>query len=551
MDIELFHGSTIRKNMNRIDIKQKLDLVLLVGAGIFSLFLLSSCSNDDDADMDPDVDDKEDTTTVNLPPSDFELIEVADLSTNVGLMPVFKWEEAIDPESTKVVYDFFLDTQTPPTNVYAANLTENTFSVTEKLAMTQDYFWKVVAKDSAEASTESAIFRFRTLENQPPGSFNLIGVTDEAIGVDLFPTFTWHEAEDPEGDAIIYSLLLDTLTQPTTVVVDGLQGLSYELSDRLLLKTSYHWKIRASDSEGNETDSEVYSFTTRGLNVPDQAVDTELSARYAHATTILNDKLWLVGGFIEGNGNQNDVWSSVDGVTWDRLLTKSEAPFVIRNGHQLVAFNNKLWLIGGASFGDWPTDIWSSKDGISWQLAQEDVPFGTRAGHITAVFDNKLWLIGGRNQETNRLNDLWVSSDGVSWALVTANAPFDRRSEFSSLVFDNKLWLIGGAGPEGTLNDVWFSADGESWSRAVEHADFPTRSAFDSFVLDGRIWIVGGADLNDIWSSTDGLTWTQNVTNPNFTPRIVHTADVFKDKVFVIGGRDPELNAISGIWVLD
>ncbi|MEO0556424.1 MAG: kelch repeat-containing protein [Bacteroidota bacterium] len=405
--------------------------------------------------------------------------------------------------------------------------------------------------DENEAVPNDDNMEDTTNVNLPPNDFNLIGVTNNALGVNLLPTFSWDAAEDPDGDAVTYSLLLDTLTQPSTVIEDGLQDLTYELSDRLLLQSTYRWKIRASDDEGNDRDSEVYSFTTRGLNIPDEATDTQLPARQSHATTVFKDRLWLVGGFIAGFGNQNDVWFSEDGVTWEVSLENLEAPFTSRNGHQLVTFDNKLWLIGGSGFGDWPTDIWSSNDGETWQLAQKAAPYGDRIGHMVIVFENRLWLIGGRDQQANRLSDIWVSPNGVDWTQVTASAPFGKRSYFTSLVFDDKLWLMGGNSDEGTLNDVWFSAEGETWSRATEHADFSARSAFDSFVLDGRMWIVAGGETNEIWSSINGINWIKNTSNPNFTPRIVHTADVFKDKVFVIGGRDPELITVPGVWVLD
>ncbi|WP_289061122.1 hypothetical protein [uncultured Zobellia sp.] len=44
--------------------------------------------------------------------------------------------------------------------------------------------------------------------NLAPEPFNLIGVTDGAVGVDVYPTFSWQTATDPDGDAITYDLYL-------------------------------------------------------------------------------------------------------------------------------------------------------------------------------------------------------------------------------------------------------------------------------------------------------------------------------------------------------
>lgn len=46
-------------------------------------------------------------------------------------------------------------------------------------------------------------------QNNPPNSFDLVAVTDNAVEVDVLPTFSWNAATDPDGDNVTYDLFLN------------------------------------------------------------------------------------------------------------------------------------------------------------------------------------------------------------------------------------------------------------------------------------------------------------------------------------------------------
>lgn len=122
-------------------------------------------------------------------------------------------------------------------------------------------------------------------------------------------------------------------------------------------------------------------------------------------------------GVLWDDDYKNDVWSSTDGITWTQET--AAAGFSGRRKHQLVVFDNKLWLIGGMGFpgfgGGPQNDVWSSADGVTWARETGAAPFSPRSGHQALVFDNKLLVIGGIDANFEPLNDVWSSSDGVSW----------------------------------------------------------------------------------------------------------------------------------------
>ena len=77
--------------------------------------------------------------------------------------------------------------------------------------------------------------------------------------------------------------------------------------------------------------------------------------------------------------------------------------------------------------------------------------FSPRYEHQVVVFNDQLWLIGGSDSSYNLKNDVWSSTDGFRWTQHTANAAFSPRSNHEVVVFNNRLWLIGGAaGRDGT-----------------------------------------------------------------------------------------------------
>ena len=124
-------------------------------------------------------------------------------------------------------------------------------------------------------------------QNNPPEAFDLIGVTDNAVSVDVTPIFSWQAATDPDGDTVSYDLYLGTQTEPSMLYAENINGTSYTVQDRLLLITDYYWKVVANDGQGGESESVVNSFTTRNLNIPDTLNWLLLSRPYKRTARVV------------------------------------------------------------------------------------------------------------------------------------------------------------------------------------------------------------------------------------------------------------------------
>jgi len=96
----------------------------------------------------------------------------------------------------------------------------------------------------------------------------------------------------------------------------------------------------------------------------------------------------------------NDVWSSTDGAVWAQVA--AHAPWSPRGMIQgSVVFKGRMWLLGGGTY-DTPAhptrlfynEVWSSADGVHWRK-DAVAPWAARQYHSVATFDNKMWVMAG------------------------------------------------------------------------------------------------------------------------------------------------------------
>ena len=77
--------------------------------------------------------------------------------------------------------------------------------------------------------------------NNPPSNFSLISVPNGTTEVNFKPSFSWNNATDPENGTITYDLLLDSNSNPNTVVASGIQETSFTIQDNLKFDELYYW----------------------------------------------------------------------------------------------------------------------------------------------------------------------------------------------------------------------------------------------------------------------------------------------------------------------
>jgi hypothetical protein len=266
--------------------------------------------------------------------------------------------------------------------------------------------------------------------------------------------------------------------------------------------------------------------------------------RHFQSSAVMNNRLWIIGGLASGKV-MSDVLCSTDGLNWNQASVNT--PFGPRWGQASLVFNAgqgvELWVIGGTDGKTFLNDVWHSMDGVTWSLVTAKAPFAGRVRMSAAVFNHKLWVMTGKNQ-TAFLNDIWSSPDGKNWTQVTPPQAFSPRYSATLTVYQNKLWLIGGQASTGALNDVWVSPDGMNWSNKAAYSIFPPRSSHSAEVYQNLLWVFAGHDVgtnsifNDAWWSVDGSAWNLAAPSGNYTPRWAQSSAVFKNQVWIINGAD-------------
>lgn len=258
---------------------------------------------------------------------------------------------------------------------------------------------------------------------------------------------------------------------------------------------------------------------------------------------------------------------------WVRVTDR--AAFAPRDGAGALAFQGKLWLVGGWNPGDkahFPricnNEVWSSADGAVWTLVKPNTflndRFDARAdweGRHTAgyvVFRDRMWIIGGDVNQGHYQNDVWNSANGRDWQLVNPDrpVPWGPRALHHTLVFNGRIWVMGGQtmpgfakSDEAFYNDVWNTSDGVHWTRIEPQGPrWPPRGMIGgSAVHRGRIWLLGGGTYdtpmtpmrkfyNDVWSSADGAGWTRHVESAPWAARQYHEVAAFDDRLWVLEG---------------
>ncbi|WP_282089554.1 Kelch repeat-containing protein [Aquimarina algiphila] len=428
--------------------KNKLSDILMI---LVVVIFVTSCGSDDTNTADP--------VEENKPPETFNLIAVADNEKNVAVRPTFSWEPANDPDRDALTYDIYLTDQIAlldhrnlsPYALYKENLNTVTFKATERLELSKDYYWRVIAKDEKGSSSASAIRSFSTRDLKLP------------------------------NDPIIASAQFSERRDFTSVV----------FNDKI-------WVI-GGRNDNLENVNDVW-YSENGENWTEATTNAQFSARRGHTSIVFDSKIWIIGGYDNNSQYLNDVWYSADGINWTEA--SASAQFSGRRNHTSVVFNDKMWVIGGDRGASRFNDVWQSEDGVAWNQVTASAQFSSRNNHTVVVFDDKLWVIGGHDGN-NYKNDVWQSEDGVVWNQVATGSLFNERVGHTSVIFDDKIWVVGGVAPGGLFNDIWYTSSGNVWKQVKNNVSFSKRYYHTSIVFKEKIWLIAGYDgsfLNDVWA---------------------------------------------------
>jgi hypothetical protein len=223
---------------------------------------------------------------------------------------------------------------------------------------------------------------------------------------------------------------------------------------------------------GHGSTSEVWAS---GDGVEWQQVTTApWSGRLASGVAVFQDKLWILGGienyyFGDDTSLKNDVWCSSDGQHWECVTPAAE--WSPRAYHQALAYGDRLWILGGGNYVpkyQANNEVWSSRDGKTWERMTASAGWSPRLWFTSAVYRDRMWVLGGwSNEPARNWGDVWSSADGQHWESLPTARCWKERHEHSTFVFQDRLWVVGGHA-QPLNSEVWSLSIPPDWFAAKE-----------------------------------------------------------------------------------
>jgi hypothetical protein len=201
---------------------------------------------------------------------------------------------------------------------------------------------------------------------------------------------------------------------------------------------------------GHSASSEVW-WSKDGVHWEQATAAAGWSPRIAAGAVVFKGKMWILGGtenyyFGDEKSLKNDVWSSSDGQHWK--LETASAGWSPRAYHAAVALNDRLYVLGGGNYVPQygaTADVWSSADGVHWERLVESAPWSPRLWFSSVVYRDRMWVLGGwSNNPAKNWGDVWYSKNGKEWHEFKSPTSWKERHEHSTWVFQDKIWVAGG-----------------------------------------------------------------------------------------------------------
>ena len=179
----------------------------------------------------------------------------------------------------------------------------------------------------------------------------------------------------------------------------------------------------------------------------DSVHDSNLPARFFYHPFVFNNLIWIIGGE-DKNTKYTDIWNSPDAIHWTRQKNNVDGAKI--GGSQVVMLKGRLYLLNNG--------VWSSGDGLTWQKETDEIVKGQEIfGYSAQVVDDKIWLLGC-NRNGQFTSQVLVSSDGKHWEGM--DAPWSPRGGIAATVHKGKIYMTGGKyGGTSNMPDFRYSND--------------------------------------------------------------------------------------------
>jgi len=196
------------------------------------------------------------TTFINSPPYTPSDPSPENGENDVPIEVELSWTGG-DPNGDSVTYDVYFGEANPPPKVKSNQSTKK--YVPDILDFETKYYWKIVAWDEYDYSTNGPVWSFTTEENLPPNSPSNPDPEDGENNIYIDYLIRWTCNDPNTGDPLTFDVYFGTSSPPP--LVDQVSHTRYD-PGTMVLDTTYYWQIVAEDSGGLTSTGPIWSFTT-------------------------------------------------------------------------------------------------------------------------------------------------------------------------------------------------------------------------------------------------------------------------------------------------
>jgi N-acetylneuraminic acid mutarotase len=221
------------------------------------------------------------------------------------------------------------------------------------------------------------------------------------------------------------------------------------------------------------------------------------SSRFSPAATVLNDNLYVLGGYTNANQSADTITALASVEQYDPtddVWTYRSDMNQSRWGFQAVALNGKIYAFGGVTTGGVPVssveEYDPQVDSWSWKA---DMPV-QRTSFGAIALNGKIYLIGGYTSDSSHEYVAEVHAYDPTSDSWTTNAPIPTPRETPAVVeVNHKIWAIGGTAASGivTLATIEeFDPVKNSW---ITKPDLPSpRNVCYGAAFGNWLYVLGG-----------------------------------------------------------
>ncbi len=228
------------------------------------------------------------------------------------------------------------------------------------------------------------------------------------------------------------------------------------------------------------------SYSMDGVKWMDAQANIQVEK--ARKLLVFKDKMIFIAD--DAADRKTYLYHTQDGATWQKI----SFPLQGLDGFAAVVFQDKLWIMGGyinsvrnPNTRHFLFDEQLQRSDIDFTVRQVPSPlqsFTHRYSHTMVVFKDRLWSFGGFVDWSTKINHVFSSADGIGWRHETVLNSSLHDNIRKILVFKNRLWLF--------TNRAGFFA-GEPFPHPMfpelHYSDTRYSSIFTS--ADGRTWVKG------------------------------------------------------------